>query len=59
MSAFVVRLALLCALPALLLLFASAMPGINPLWDFANVAGLFCAVLTLTLFIYSGRPLAF
>lgn len=58
MSALVVRLALLCVLPVLLLLFASAMPGINPLWDFANVAGLFCAVLMLTLFIYSGRPLA-
>ncbi|MNF92802.1 hypothetical protein D3C84_754560 [compost metagenome] len=58
MVALIVRLALLCLLPLVLMLLVEAMPGLAPLWDFANAAGLFAAVLLLLLFVYSGRPLS-
>lgn len=35
-----------------------AKPGIGFWWDLANACGLLAALLTLTLFVYDGRPLA-
>lgn len=58
MVALIVRLTILSMLPFMLLFFINAMPGINPVWDFANAAGLFSGLLLVLLFIYAGRPLS-
>lgn len=54
----ILRLTTLLVLPFVLLFLTDAMPGISPLWDFANAAGFFSGLLLAALFIYRGRPLA-
>lgn len=58
MLALTLRLAILSALPLVLVLLVDAMPGLAPAWDFANAAGLLGGVILLLLFVYSGRPLS-
>ncbi|MDH4567169.1 ferric reductase like transmembrane component [Pseudomonas sp. BN414] len=58
MVALTLRLAILNALPFVLVLLVDAMPGLAPLWDFANAAGLLGGVILLLLFAYSGRPMS-
>ncbi|MNF40629.1 hypothetical protein D3C84_216350 [compost metagenome] len=57
MFGLVLRLALLVALPFILVFFVMPMPGLAPAWDFANAAGLLAAIILLLLFLYHGRPL--
>ncbi|MCY1392816.1 hypothetical protein D9M71_76970 [compost metagenome] len=57
MFGLVLRLALLTALPFILIFFVMPMPGLAPAWDFANAAGLLAAIILLLLFVYHGRPL--
>lgn len=58
MVQLIFRLTILYIVPFVLLFLTNAMPGINPVWDFANTAGFFSGLLLISLFIYSGRPLA-
>lgn len=58
MVQLIFRLAVLYTLPFVLLFLTQAMPGINPVWDFANAAGFFSGLLLAALFFYSGRPLS-
>ncbi|WP_271407524.1 ferric reductase-like transmembrane domain-containing protein [Pseudomonas sp. Q1-7] len=58
MLVLISRLGLLATLPFSLILLADPMPGLAPVWDFANAAGFLCGLLLMLLFVYSGRPLA-
>ncbi|AYF90007.1 MULTISPECIES: ferric reductase-like transmembrane domain-containing protein [unclassified Pseudomonas] len=58
MVALTLRLAILSALPYVLVFLVDAMPGLAPAWDFANAAGLFGGVILLLLFVYCGRPMS-